>query len=275
VKKKIFPGEAVAQTDKQRRASFKGIFVTLPDGFLCSECIPLETEISSSSVETWRECSHGWTGPVICNECQLSIPVYVDAREDEGPPGTPPKDSKGNVVRASFKDEALVAYRRANELDEDPMTYDEAERLYREAIRLDPTFHDAWTNLGNVRHRRRDSIEAVECYKRAIEIDPSHVEGYYNIGCVYSETGSPSRSIAFYDKALSVVEKDDPILADVHYRLAMALDEIGSVEKARVHWQVYIDLKPDGEWVDAAREWLKSTEPRPRPKLIAIRGGRS
>lgn len=281
MKKRIFPGKTKPLTDYKRRASFKGIFVALPDasiaernrmgGFLCSDCIPLETDISDDEVEVWEEGSHGWTGPVICNDCKLSIPVYVDAQENE----TPPKDSKGNVVQVSFKDEAWAAYNRASELDEDPMTYDEAERLYREAVRLDPSFDSAWTNLGNVRHRRHDSIEAVECYKRAAQIAPSQVEAYYNIGCVYSETNSPSRSIPFYEKALNVCKKDDPVLADVHYRLAMALDETGNVFAARPHWQAYIDLNPSGEWVDQARQWLKSTEPKPRPKLISIRGGKS
>jgi hypothetical protein len=75
----------VAEVTKYRRAEFKGIFLVLPDGFLCYDCIPPETRIGDlarqyddGEVEVWQEYSFGWTGAPICNECQLAIPVYVD-----------------------------------------------------------------------------------------------------------------------------------------------------------------------------------------------------
>jgi hypothetical protein len=323
MKKRLFPGETKPLTDRQRRARFKGIFIALPDGsrragtagFLCSDCMPLDTDISADEVDVWEEGSHGWTGPVLCNECHLSIPVYIDAEIDQPrpspghplckfcqqPAGTtadcgncqhvarqaklPPPD--GNVVHGQFDHVgATEAFNRASELDVDPKTYADAEKLYRKALRLDPRFSEAWINLGNLRHRRRDSFEAIECYQTALRIDGKQVEPYYNIACVYAENGTPTKAVRHYEQALYIfgltqsgATLDKQLLADIHYNLAVALDETGNVSAARGHWQSYIDLSPHGEWADAARMWLKDTASAvvsgSKPQLVAIRGGKA
>jgi len=279
--KRLFPGETKPLTDRQRRARFKGIFVALSGtpadpaaGFLCSECVPLETDISSTEVEVWRECSHGWTGPVLCNDCHLSIPVYVDAHAEK----TPPEDSKGNLIsvfREEDRQKALEAYNRAGELDTDPKTYEAAEELYRKAIRLDPEFSEAHTNLGNVLYRRNDPFGAVECYETAARIDPKQVEAYYNIGCVWADVGNPKRAIPFFKDAMQSCDPDDKIIADIYWHLARSLDEIGDVEAAHPLWIAYLRREPKGEWADMARRYLKNIDTKPaRPKLVAIRGGK-
>src|SRR5690606_18583576 len=49
---------------------------------------------------------------------------------------------------------AYDLYMRASTLDEDPATFDEAEKLYKRATELDPQLAIAYTNLGNIRFRR-------------------------------------------------------------------------------------------------------------------------
>ena len=44
---------------------------------------------------------------------------------------------------------AFEMYKRASELDEDPRTMEEAQKLYRQAIETDPLLAIAYTNLGN------------------------------------------------------------------------------------------------------------------------------
>jgi hypothetical protein len=295
MKKRIFPGETKPLTDRQRRARFKGIFIAVfsappapPDaplgGFLCSDCMPLDTDISSDKVEVWEEGSHGWTGPVLCNECHLSIPVYVDAEIDQPRPSPGTSNEPGNVILGQFDHVgATEAFNRASELDGDPKTYEDAEKLYRKALRLDPRFSEAWINLGNLRHRRCDSFEAIECYQAALRIDGKQVEPYYNIGCVYAENGTPTKAVRHYEQALYVFgltqsgnTLDKQLLADIHYMLAVALDETGDVSAARGHWQHYIDLLPHSEWADCARVWLEDTAALvDKPRLVAIRGGKA
>jgi tetratricopeptide (TPR) repeat protein len=190
-----------------------------------------------------------------------------------------PKDAP-NVVCVAFgtkdPERARELYNQADLIDTDPASYAQAEKLYREAIRLDPSLAVARTNLGNVRFRRGDGHEAAQCYQDALRIDSNQVEATYNLGVIHSEWGEPARSIPFYELALSICPPGDPMLADIHYNLALSLDEIGNVERARSHWKACSDLDPDSEWGRRAKRFFESTEPTVhKPHLVSIRGGRS
>jgi hypothetical protein len=49
--------------------------------FLCRSCIPAHLDLGDTHVEVWEVGSRGWTAPVICHECSVSIEVYVDGKE--------------------------------------------------------------------------------------------------------------------------------------------------------------------------------------------------
>jgi hypothetical protein len=58
------------------------IFVFTNDRFLCESCAAdAGVDLSLDEVQVWEEYSSGWTAPVLCAVCALSIPVYVDAEE--------------------------------------------------------------------------------------------------------------------------------------------------------------------------------------------------
>ena len=109
------------------------------------------------------------------------------------------RDDVVRVLRPSAgRERARTAYElylRASQLDEDPATMDEAERLYNEAIGLDPWLAIAYTNLGNIRFRRHDAEGAETLYRRALEIDARQPEAQYNLGYVMLERGEPESSI--------------------------------------------------------------------------------
>jgi DNA-binding transcriptional MerR regulator len=149
---------------------------------------------------------------------------------------------------------AYDLYVQASALDEDPSTYDQAEELYGQAIRLDPSLAIAYTNLGNIRFRRGDETGAVELYRRAIEIDPRQPEAHYNLGYVMLERGDARGATAYFEQALL----GDPRFADAHFNLAMAWEQVGERGRARPHWRKYLELEPNGTWSDVAREHLDS-----------------
>lgn len=143
-------------------------------------------------------------------------------------------------------------YMRASTMDEDPSTFDEAERLYQRAIELDPKLAIAYTNLGNVRFRRGDEKGAEEYYRKALTIDARQPEAHYNLGYVMLERGLPARAVEYFEHAIAV----DPRFADAHFNLAMAYEALGERAKARLHWKRYLELEPTGTWADIAREHL-------------------
>jgi len=147
---------------------------------------------------------------------------------------------------------AYELYLRASQLDEDPLTMSEAERLYRQAVQLDPWLGIAYTNLGNIRFRQQDTDGAEALYKKALEIDARQPEAQYNLGYVMLERGQPQLSIPLF---LGAIEAD-PKFSDAYFNLAMAYEQIGETQKARPFWKSYISLEPSGTWTEIAKRHL-------------------
>lgn len=164
-------------------------------------------------------------------------------------PTKPPSCPVFNLDAYRPQISAEVLYWRAHALDEDPACYEQAERLYREAIRIKPDYALAMTNLGNIRFRRHDPGEAREWYRRALELDPSQPEAHYNLGYLWLEEGFANKAVDYLREAVKL----DPRFSDAHFNLAMALEQLECFDMARVHWRRYLALEPVGTWSDIAR----------------------
>ncbi len=147
---------------------------------------------------------------------------------------------------------AYDLYARASALDEDPASFEEAEKLYQRAIDLDPQLAIAYTNLGNIRFRRGDEPGAEVLYRKALELDERQPEAHYNLGYVMLERGFASRAVTYFEAAI----KADPRFADAHFNLAMAYEALSDKARARGHWKRYLELEPTGTWADIARDHL-------------------
>lgn len=148
---------------------------------------------------------------------------------------------------------AYAAYLQGCRLDEDEATYADAEAAYREALRLDPTFVSAMTNLGNLRYRLGDEGGALALYRKALAIDPDQPEAHYNLGFIDFEKGHAESALPFFERAVAL----DPGFADAHFNLASVLDQLGRAGDARRHWKTYLELEPDSAWAELARERLR------------------
>jgi Flp pilus assembly protein TadD len=144
-------------------------------------------------------------------------------------------------------------YRRAAEIDEDPATMDEAERLYRRALELDPWLSIAYTNLGNIHYRRHDAAEAEALFRKALRLDPHQPEALYNLGHLRLEEGDAAAAIPLFVASLD----SDPEFADAHFNLGMALEQVGRADESLQHWHRYIELEPNGNWAEIARRHLR------------------
>jgi tetratricopeptide (TPR) repeat protein len=169
------------------------------------------------------------------------------------------KSLREDVVRvlrpSAGRERARTAYElylRASQLDEDPRTMSDAERLYEQAVELDPWLGIAYTNLGNIRFRRQDTDGAEALYRKALEIDARQPEAQYNLGYVMLERGRPDLSVPLFLGAIS----SDPKFSDAYFNLAMAYEQVGETQKARPYWKSYISLEPSGTWTEIAKRHL-------------------
>lgn len=117
---------------------------------------------------------------------------------------------------------------------------EQAERLYRQILRVDPNHADAHHLLGVIAHQRGRHETAVECIEHAIQIDGSLASYHSNLGAAYRALGRLDSAIACYRKALQI----DPKSAGVHYNLANALKDLDRFEAAEASYRRAIDIEP-------------------------------
>jgi tetratricopeptide (TPR) repeat protein len=147
---------------------------------------------------------------------------------------------------------AYDLYLRASQLDEHPDTMAEAEALYREALRHDPSLAIIYTNLGNVRFRQGDEEQAEALYRTALQLESCQPEAQYNIGYMKLHRGEPADAIDHFRGAI----ESDPEFADAYFNLAMAYEQCAQPHEAAHCWRRYLELEPEGAWAEVARQHL-------------------
>ena len=160
---------------------------------------------------------------------------------------------------------------------EEAERYLEAERAYRQALRLSGPVAQTCFNLGNVLYALGRKGQAAERFSQAAELLPDYADAWNNLGNVLQELGQHDDAVAALRRAVDL----DPASADAHYNLADALDGLKRIEEARAHWQCYLHFEPSGPWADYARRRLTQTAiatcvnaPAARPEQAASRAGR-
>ena len=171
---------------------------------------------------------------------------------------------------------------------------DEAEKHFREALRIHPRFPEAEQNLGNILlgknqfeealihykkaleyrpnfERAYDSLgllyakqekwpESIENFEKAIALDPLNGGTHFNLGSALLKSGKADDAIAHYQKALQL----DANLPEAHYQLALVFGSRGKTEEVLAHLQEVVRLKPD--WIDPLGRlgWIWATDPNPK-----------
>jgi tetratricopeptide (TPR) repeat protein len=116
----------------------------------------------------------------------------------------------------------------------------EAEKHYRQALRLQPKFAAAHNNLGNVLRARGRKVEAEQSYREALRAQPDYAEAHNNLGVLLQEQGKFHEAAHSYQRAIQV----KPDYADAHNNLGNALYCLDALEKAASHYQQAVRLKP-------------------------------
>lgn len=80
----------------------------------------------------------------------------------------------------------------------------EALLHYKEAIRIQPTFADAYSNMGNTLKEMQDISGALQCYQRAITINPAFADAHSNLASIHKDSGNITEAIQSYRTALKL-----------------------------------------------------------------------
>ena len=154
--------------------------------------------------------------------------------------------------------------------------YDEAIRLLKRVVEIDPKDFQAWTQLGTAYLAQKQFEEADAAYSKAIEVRPSFFSALVNLGRLRLTTKKYEAAIEVLTQAI-VQRKDsadanfylgeaylqlkkgtlgarhlnealrlDPVgQADAHLRLATLYNAVGMKDKAALEYEQFLKKKPD------------------------------
>jgi tetratricopeptide (TPR) repeat protein/anti-sigma factor RsiW len=147
-----------------------------------------------------------------------------------------------------------IAYTNLGELYRRLGRLDEAERLLRAGFELDPLNAMALNNLAGLYHyNRRQFDEAEKTYRRAIELFPSFPYPYGNLGNLLLERGKLDEAEKMYHKTLELIG-DKPESVVTWVSLGKLCEKRGDPAAAIQAYRKALALRPD---LPAAKEALQ------------------
>jgi Flp pilus assembly protein TadD len=140
----------------------------------------------------------------------------------------------------------------ANALDQMGDTQ-KAERHYREALRINPTYANARYNLASLLTRQERLAEAVKHLRAAIRSDPTWSTPHTDLGAILARQGNLREAASHLGTALEI----DPNDHLAHDYLGVILFRHGNIDASVKHFSEAVRLQPDnpGYWrnLDRAR----------------------
>src|SRR5580658_2385701 len=103
-----------------------------------------------------------------------------------------------------------------------------AERLYQQALLMEPNSFAPRHMLGVIRFQQGRSLEAIDLITAALKLNPQIPAAWVNLGHVQAASARPEEAVASYRKALQLA----PAQALVLNALAAQLLRLGRQEEA-------------------------------------------
>ena len=118
--------------------------------------------------------------------------------------------------------------------------WEEAEQLYREVLRSNPTNVDAMRLLGNVTLQTGRIYQAERLFRRAVSNAPDYVLAQIDLGCALKKQGRLEEAIDQFRQAISL----EPDNVQAHYLLGSTLSLAAQTYEAVDAYQRVLELAP-------------------------------
>ena len=138
-----------------------------------------------------------------------------------------PQDARGHYIRG-------VALGKLGDLEE-------AELAFRQALTREPSYGDAWNNLGWIQTRQGRFAAAVTTFQQMVKLTPNDPQAWNNLGGGLTGHGRLGEAITAYRRAVEL----KPDYAEAHYNLGAAYAEQRQFVAAVAALQQALKYQPD------------------------------
>ncbi|PKN12854.1 MAG: hypothetical protein CVU69_05685 [Deltaproteobacteria bacterium HGW-Deltaproteobacteria-4] len=151
---------------------------------------------------------------------------------------------------------------------------DEAQRVYEEALAINPGYVLIHINLARAYVAQKEYQKAAAILEEGIRRDPSHFKLYNNLGVVYNMLGNFPSAVATLQRATHIESGN----ATVYFNLGIAYDRLGRLDEAianfrrstalgnsdpATHFNLGLALHKKGERQSALQEFLVASRLNP------------
>jgi Tfp pilus assembly protein PilF len=131
--------------------------------------------------------------------------------------------------------------------------YENAERYFREILKINPRFADILNKMGIVYHQTNRLPQAVEAFEKALEVNPGYTEASLNLAITYSDLGKYEKSREVFERASRSKDKSstemDPFvkgkLANEHLKIGNIYLELRMLDQAVEEYKKALRLAPN------------------------------
>src|SRR5437016_6603050 len=153
----------------------------------------------------------------------------------------PPADPTGHVA-ADLPASARAHYNYGAVLQQ-LGRFDEAEKEYQTALRIDPGYMKVHVNMASMMMSKSKLDESKKYYDRARQLDPSSGEVRAGYAYLLERLGRPDEARAEYENAIRVTPKKSA--ARLFYTYGAFLDKRGELDVAIAQYQRALEVDPN------------------------------
>ncbi len=134
------------------------------------------------------------------------------------------------MTSTEYNNKAVEAYKNQH--------YKDAQVFFMKAIELDPTYAEAYSNLGAIHSKFKNFAKAIELYKKAIELKPSYAGVYTNLGNALNKSYEYEEAVYYHNIAIKLAPNESN-----HYsNIASAYKNLGRFDRAIKFYKKAIEL---------------------------------
>jgi tetratricopeptide (TPR) repeat protein len=119
--------------------------------------------------------------------------------------------------------------------------YDEAVSQLRTATTLEPSFLDAWSELGRTYLKIKNYQGSIDAYQKALALSPDNPSFFAALGRAYLQVDNVERAEEYYTKLIA----KDSLSYDGHVSLGFIYLKKSDSDRAIYHYQMAVAAQPD------------------------------
>lgn len=129
---------------------------------------------------------------------------------------------------------------------------EDAVIAFRSAVEINPSYMKALIKLGLSLSELDQTDEAIEVLARATELKPDYADLHYRLGLIFAQRHQFELAIEHYEQAV----EGNPQNVAFQANLALALQNMGLIDRANASWQIVQSLSPDSTQAQQARSQM-------------------